>query len=111
VQFAEYQRAARETSQLRLGGPQSVVAPMLVLQRTRDRYPRQLNSADLDELPVLDAAYPAHERFPRRLVVAFAEQPLLSGRSAAVLTLVDAQPNVFPEGPIDVEGGKVRASK
>lgn len=31
VQFAEYQRAARETSQLRLGGPQSVVAPMLGL--------------------------------------------------------------------------------
>ena len=31
VQFAEYQHAARETSQLRLGGPQSVVAPMLGL--------------------------------------------------------------------------------
>jgi len=31
MQFAEYQRAARETSQLRLGGPQSVVAPMLGL--------------------------------------------------------------------------------
>ncbi|MGH3871747.1 MAG: hypothetical protein ACRDSR_09600 [Pseudonocardiaceae bacterium] len=31
MQFAEYQRAARETSQLRLGGPQSVIAPMLGL--------------------------------------------------------------------------------
>jgi NTP pyrophosphatase (non-canonical NTP hydrolase) len=165
VQFAEYQRAARETSQLRLGGPQSAVAPMLGLaseagsilnvykrylrdgidfaanrellreelgdllwyvaavatacdidleeiaktnlQRTRDRYPRRLDSADLDELPALDAVYPAHERFPRRLIVAFAEQSLPSGRAAAVLTLVDAQPNVFPEGPIDIEGGKV----
>ncbi|MGH3838549.1 MAG: MazG nucleotide pyrophosphohydrolase domain-containing protein [Pseudonocardiaceae bacterium] len=164
MQFAEYQRAARETSQLRLGGPQSVVAPMLGLAseagsvlnvykrylrdgidfaanrellceelgdllwyvaavatacdidleeiaktnlpRTRDRYPPHFDSADLDELPVLDAGYPAQERFPRRLTVAFAEQPLPSGRAAAVLTLVDAEPNVFPHGPIDVEDGK-----
>jgi NTP pyrophosphatase (non-canonical NTP hydrolase) len=76
------------------------------LQRTRDRYPRRFDSADLDELPVLDAAYPARERFPRRLIVAFAEQSLPSRRAAAVLTLVDARPNVFPEGPIDIEGGK-----
>lgn len=166
MQFAEYQRAARETSQLRLGGPQSVVAPMLGLAseagsvlnvykrylrdgidfaanrellceelgdllwyvaavatacdidmeeiaktnllRTRDRYPSHLDSADLDELPVLDAAYPAYERFPRRLTVAFAEQPLPSGRAAAVLTLVNAEPNVFPHGPVDAEDGKVR---
>lgn len=64
------------------------------LLRTRDRYPRHLDSADLDELPVLDVGYPAHERFPRRLTVAFAEQPLPSGRAAAVLTVVDAQPNI-----------------
>jgi hypothetical protein len=78
------------------------------LLRTRDRYPSHLDSADLDELPVLDAAYPAYERFPRRLTVAFAEQPLPSGRAAAVLTLVNAEPNVFPHGPVDAEDGKVR---
>lgn len=164
MHFAEYQRAARETSQLSLGGPQSVVAPMLGLAseagsilnvykrylrdgidfaanrellreelgdllwyvaavatacdidmeeiaktnllRTRDRYPRHLDSADIDKLPVLDAGYPAHERFPRRLTVAFAEHPLPSGRAAAVLTLVDAEPNAFPHGPIEVDDGK-----
>jgi NTP pyrophosphatase (non-canonical NTP hydrolase) len=31
VEFSAYQRAARETSQLRLGGPQGVIAPMLGL--------------------------------------------------------------------------------
>lgn len=163
MHFAEYQRVARETSQLKLGGPQSVVAPMLGLAseagsilnvynrylrdgidfaanrellreelgdllwyvaavatacdldleevaktnllRTLDRYPRH-DSADLDKLPVLDASYPACERFPRRLTVAFAEQPLPSGRAAAILTLVDAEPNAFPSGPIDTKDGK-----
>lgn len=31
MEISEYQRAARETSQLRLGGPHSAVAPMLGL--------------------------------------------------------------------------------
>src|SRR5487761_83491 len=31
VEFSAYQRAARETSQLRLGGPQGAIAPMLGL--------------------------------------------------------------------------------
>lgn len=164
MHFAEYQRAARETSKLSLGGPQSVVAPMLGLAseagsilnvykrylrdgidfamnrellgeelgdllwyvaavatacdidleevaktnllRTLDRYPRHNHSADLDKLPVLDASYPIRERFPRQLTVAFAEQPLPSGRAAAILTLVDAEPNVFPHGPIDTKDGK-----
>jgi NTP pyrophosphatase (non-canonical NTP hydrolase) len=31
MNFSEYQRAARDTSQLRLGGPQGAIAPMLGL--------------------------------------------------------------------------------
>lgn len=165
MQFSDYQRAARETSQLGLGGPQSAVAPMLGLasetgsilgvykkylrdgidlaanreflreelgdllwyvaavatacdldleeiaeanlRRTRDRYPRAREAEQLEELPILDAGYPAHERFPRRLIVAFAEQPLASGRAAAVLTLVGAEPNAFPDGPLRLDGGKL----
>ncbi len=164
MEFNEYQRTARETSQLGLGGPHSAVAPMLGLasetgailnvykkylrdgidlvanreflreelgdllwyvaavatvcnldleeiavanlRRTRDRYPRQ-HEPQSDELPVFDAGYPTHEQFPRRVVVAFAERPLPSGRASAVRTLVSAEPNAFPEGPFSLEGGKL----
>jgi NTP pyrophosphatase (non-canonical NTP hydrolase) len=163
VEFSAYQRAASETSQLRLGGPQGAIAPMLGLasetgsilnvykkylrdgidlaanreflreelgdllwyaaavatacgldlediaeanlRRTRDRYPRQHPEADCGDLPVFDADYPARERFPRRLVIAVTEQRLSSGRLAAVLTLVSADPNAFPDGPVTI-GGK-----
>jgi NTP pyrophosphatase (non-canonical NTP hydrolase) len=163
VEFSAYQRAARETSQLRLGGPQGAIAPMLGLasetgsilniykkylrdgidlaanreflreelgdllwyaaavatacgldlediaeanlRRTRDRYPRQHTEAECGDLPVFDADYPARERFPRRLVVAVTEQELPSGRLAAMLTLVSAEPDAFSDGPV-VIGGK-----
>jgi len=163
VELSAYQQAAGETSQLRLGGPQGVIAPMLGLasetgsilgvykkylrdgidlaanrdflreelgdllwytaavatacgldleeiaeanlRRARDRYPRQRSEPRWGDLPVLDADYPARERFPRRLVVAFAEQELPSGRRAATLTLVGAEPNAFPDGPVII-GGK-----
>jgi hypothetical protein len=75
------------------------------LRRTQDRYPRQDTEADCGNLPVFDAAYPARERFPRRLVVAVAERVLPSGRLAAELTLVSAVPNAFPDGPVTI-GGK-----
>lgn len=165
MQFSDYQRAASETSQLRLGGPQSAIAPMLGLasetgsilnvykrylrdgidfaanrelmceelgdllwyvaalattcgidldeiakanlRRTRDRYPKQHDSSDLDRLPVLDAGYPTHERFPRRVTVDFAEQPSRSGRATAVLTLVYAEPNAYPSGPVTLDSGKI----
>jgi NTP pyrophosphatase (non-canonical NTP hydrolase) len=164
VELATFQRAARETSQLRLGGPQAAIAPMLGLasetgsilnvykkylrdgidlvanreflreelgdllwyvaavatacgldledvaehnlRRTRDRYPAQPPTYRLDALPLFDRGYPEHERFPRRLVVAFAERTLSSGRQAAVLTLIGAEPNAFPDGPIVRHGGK-----
>jgi NTP pyrophosphatase (non-canonical NTP hydrolase) len=162
VEFSAYQWAARETSQLRLGGPQGAIAPMLGLasetgsilnvykkylrdgidlaanreflreelgdllwyaaavatacgldldeiaeanlRRTRDRYPRQHAESECGDLPVFDAGYPARERFPRRLVVAVTERVLPSGRRAAGLTLVSAEPNAFPDGPVTIDG-------
>ena len=162
MELSAFQRAASETSQLRLGGPQGVIAPMLGLasetgsilnvykkylrdgidlaanrdflreelgdllwyaaavatacgldleevaeanlRRARDRYPRQRSGSRWGDLPVLDAGYPVRERFPRRLTVAFAERVLPSGRRAASLTLVSAEPNAFPEGPVTISG-------
>lgn len=164
MDFATFQRAAQETSQLRLGGPQSAIAPMLGLasetgsilnvykkylrdgidltanreflreelgdllwyaaavatacgldleevveanlQRTRDRYPTERTLPRFDTLPAFDVPYPPHECFPRRLVVAFAERRLPSGRASAMMTLVSAEPNAFPDGPITAERGK-----
>jgi NTP pyrophosphatase (non-canonical NTP hydrolase) len=164
VEFAAYQRAARETSQLKLGGPHGAIAPMLGLasemgsilnvykkylrdgidlaanreflreelgdllwyaaavatacdldledvaeanlRRTRDRYPRRDMTADCGQLPVFDAGYPVREQFPRRLVIAVSERPLPSGRVAAVLRLVSARPNAFPDGPVSSAGGR-----
>jgi len=164
MDFTSFQRAARETSQLRLGGPQAAIAPMLGLasetgsilnvvkkylrdgidldanreflreelgallwyvaavatafgldleeiatinlQRTRDRYPVEQPVRQLERLAIFDAGYPPQERFPRRIVVAFAERPSPSGRPTAVLTLVSAEPNAYPQGPIDIASGK-----
>jgi NTP pyrophosphatase (non-canonical NTP hydrolase) len=163
VEFSAYQRAASETSQLGLGGPQGAIAPMLGLAsetgsilnvykkylrdgiglaanreflreelgdllwytaavatacgldlediaqanvaRARDRYPCHCTGAECGTPPVFDVGYPAPERFPRRLVVAVTEQVLGSDRRAAVLTLVSAEPNAFPDGPVTI-GGK-----
>ena len=165
MDFAEFQKAANDTSQLTLGGPQGPVAPMLGLAsatgsilnvykkylrdgidlsanrgylreelgdllwytaavasscdldlgdvatanlcRTRDRYPPGDASNQLDTLPVFDAGYPSHERLPRRLVVSITEQRLASGRKSAVTTLISADPNPFPDGPITRPDHKV----
>jgi NTP pyrophosphatase (non-canonical NTP hydrolase) len=164
-ELAAFQRAAQETSRLKLGGPQAAIAPMLGLasetgsilnvyrkylrdgfdltanreflreelgdllwyvaavatafnldlediaaanlQRTRDRYLVQPPERALDDLRVFDANYPPQERFPRHLVIAFSEQTMPSGRTAAALTLVSAEPNAFPNGPVQADGGKV----
>jgi NTP pyrophosphatase (non-canonical NTP hydrolase) len=162
VEFSAYQRAVSETSQLRLGGPQGAIAPMLGLasetgsilniykkylrdgidlaanrellrqelgdllwyaaavatacgldleeivqanlRRALDRYPRQRTAAGCGSLPIFDAAYPARERFPRRLVVAVTERLQPSGHRAAVLRLVCAESDAFPDGPVTISG-------
>jgi NTP pyrophosphatase (non-canonical NTP hydrolase) len=77
------------------------------LGRTRDRYPALSPPIGRDTLPVFDAEYPPQERFPRRIVVAFAERAIPSGRPVAQLTLVDADPNAFPDGVVTSATGRV----
>lgn len=165
MELGAFQRAAQETSRLKLGGPQAAIAPMLGLasetgsilnvyrkylrdgfdltanreflreelgdllwyaaavatafnldlediaaanlERTRDRYPVQSADHALDALLVFDAGYPEQERFPRLLIIAFTEHALSAGRTAATMTLVSAEPNAFPDGPVRRDGGSV----
>ncbi len=76
------------------------------LVRARDRYPRQRAEAGHADLPVFDAGYPDRERFPRRVTVAVAGRVLEPCRKAAVLRLVSAEPDAFPDGPVSI-GGKL----
>lgn len=56
-------------------------------------------------LPVLDLGYPDIERLPRQLVLRFTERTV-EGESKVTMTLLDAFPNHFPDGPIPVPGEK-----
>ena len=151
MELSEYQNAASETSQLKSGGPQGAIVPMLGLaseagsilnvykkylrdgidlastrqflseelgdliwyvaelatafdlnleqiadanlSRTRDLCGLAQSPHEFESLPILDANYPEHERFPRRLVVECAERQPPSGHLIASLTLVLAEPN------------------
>lgn len=75
------------------------------LRRARDLYGRAAvdTATRLKELPHLDSGYPDEERFPRVLVVEFAEVVGPAGRPTALLHLRDAVPNAFPSGPQQVE--------
>lgn len=78
------------------------------LTRARDRYPVRRSEPGHDGvLPVFDAAFQDHERFPRRLVIDARERAVEPGHIAAVLVLVSAEPNAFPDGPVII-GGKPR---
>lgn len=76
------------------------------LVRTRDLYATPDVEQDVTGLPVLDAGFPATERFPRRLVVEFEQRDHNDGRAIAVMTVIDAAPNAFPAGPIPTVDGK-----
>ena len=160
MEFSAYQRAARETSQLRLGGPQGAIAPMLGLasetgsilniykkylrdgidlaanreflreelgdllwyaaavatacgldlediaeanlRRARDRYPRH-HRGRVHRPAGVRCWRPRPGAVPRRLVVAVTERILPSGRLAAMLTLVSAEPDAFPDGLVTTE--------
>lgn len=53
-----------------------------------------------DELPVLDEEFPATERFPRRVVIRFRGVKTLPHEPAkTAMTLLEAVPNAFPDGP------------
>jgi hypothetical protein len=72
------------------------------LKLTRDRYavPDDRRSVGLE----IEEGCPVTERFPRRLVFKFAER-LKEGRPVTCLTLIEARPNPFPDGPIVGEDG------
>lgn len=75
------------------------------LDRARDRYPlRRSGPGHGDMLPAFDAGYQDRERFPRRLVIDARERSHASGRRAALLILVSAEPNAFPDGPVTSRG-------
>jgi NTP pyrophosphatase (non-canonical NTP hydrolase) len=59
------------------------------------------------DLPILDSDYPLTERFPRKIVLRFQESRL-SGGPLVTMTLIDAAPNPFPDGPVEVASGKAQ---
>ncbi|MGB6165800.1 MAG: hypothetical protein WCF33_14120 [Pseudonocardiaceae bacterium] len=77
------------------------------LERTRDRYLPRMTTSDFSTLPIFDANYPEHERFPRRLTFEFTEGGAQSGRPVSRMRIISAEPNAFPNGPIELEGGKL----
>ncbi|WP_460654263.1 hypothetical protein [Kribbella endophytica] len=76
------------------------------LLRTRDRYHGEVTAGDLEGLPVFDDGFPATERLPRKLVLQFTESTTASGSCEAEMLIVSAEPNAFPQGQIELPGGK-----
>jgi len=68
------------------------------LVKAKDLYGDDSSDGRSESLPSFDDGYPATQRFPRRLIVRFDE---MGGeeRLRAELTLVEAAPNAFPNGP------------
>jgi NTP pyrophosphatase (non-canonical NTP hydrolase) len=77
-----------------------LVDESLAQAEQRQHEQRSLTALPTD-LPVLDAEYPDTERFPRRLLIRF-QQQADDGRVTVRMTLVDAAPNAFSDGPIDI---------
>ncbi|WP_156023373.1 hypothetical protein [Terracoccus sp. 273MFTsu3.1] len=75
------------------------------LERARRSRQALGQAVDRADLPVLDAGYPSAERFPRRMLLRF-QEGLREGRPEVTLTLIAADPNAFPDGPIPRSGGK-----
>jgi NTP pyrophosphatase (non-canonical NTP hydrolase) len=78
------------------------------LRKTHDRYqPRSSGIAlEINKLPNLDEQFPITERFPRNLTVEFSQQQQ-DGQLVAHLTLIDANPNPFSNGPLIVDSKKI----
>lgn len=75
------------------------------LERARDRYLIAGQQPEFVTLDVYDAAFPDHERFPRKIQFGFAEQNQ-DGAVVATMSLDAAEPNFFPDGPTNIENGK-----
>ena len=76
------------------------------LRRVRNRYGQPNERTTFDEpLTDFDSEYSSIERFPRRLVIKF-NQHVANKQNTALLTLVNAEPNAFKDGPIEKSGTK-----
>jgi len=78
------------------------------LERTRALWEEIHNPPDMSALPIPDAGFPDQERFPRRFEIAFEEFEVAPGQLSARMVLQMAEPNHFPEGPVDVQQGKTQ---
>jgi hypothetical protein len=67
------------------------------LKRTRDRYGK--DGEGLTCSTDFDKEYPEHEQFPRQLLVEFKDLDSQTGPPKATMTLIEATPNAFKEGP------------
>ncbi|WP_323098102.1 hypothetical protein [Intrasporangium sp. YIM S08009] len=77
------------------------------LRRARESKVGRRHAIESEGLPVLDQDFPETERFPRRMLLRF-QETVRDGRPLVTMTLVAAEPNAFPDGPIDREDGKVQ---
>ena len=73
------------------------------LATTRQFNPAKAGAELPPDLPVLDADFPATERFPRRLVIRFRPLRAEKGDPKRVqMMLIQAWPNAFPDGPLEL---------
>lgn len=77
------------------------------LQRTRNLYGTPQTRLNIGSLPILDATYPEHERFPRKIVIEFTSQRERTEQLTASLKLISATPNAFPEGQKLINGKRI----
>lgn len=57
-----------------------------------------------DDLPILDEGFDLTERFPRRMVIRFRKVLADNGNPQVKLTLEQAEPIAFPDGPVPIPG-------
>lgn len=76
------------------------------LVRARDLYPVSTKSlAELfKSLPQLDDPHRPMECFPRCMIIRFEEGPSYEGYPVVTQSIIHAEPNAFPKGPITFEG-------
>lgn len=53
------------------------------------------------QVPPSEVGLPLEERFPREMLFEFRDNHLNLKRSVATITLLEATPNAFPDGPIE----------
>jgi NTP pyrophosphatase (non-canonical NTP hydrolase) len=77
------------------------------VQRTLDRYGcTDRKWCEVFATPALDAEFPDQESFPRKMKFIFSETTREDDEKIASLSLVEASPNIFPDGPISMAGKK-----